>query len=105
MALPAFTMSCGYVGPRYNRNKSSPPLLGRIVWQEAPSTGVASTNVVPAATDAEGFAMFRAHATADSWLSYAAVPDSAGAIRVPVPANTDCEFYPEPGDKFMWGTV
>jgi hypothetical protein len=103
MALPSFSVTCGYIGPRYNRNKSSPPLFGRIAWQEAPSSGVASNNTVPAATDAEGFAVYRAHAVADCWLSYGRVPNSATAIRVPVPANTDCEFYPEPGDKFMWG--
>nr|WP_064244934.1 hypothetical protein [Rhizobium leguminosarum]OAP97705.1 hypothetical protein A4U53_36240 [Rhizobium leguminosarum] len=101
MALPAFTVTCGYAGSSAARYASH-SLLGRLVWQEAPSTGVASTNSAPDINDASGAAIFRARATADSWLSYGKSANSAGTIRVPIPANTDVDVYPEPGDKFMW---
>ncbi|MGO8282192.1 hypothetical protein ACC795_12325 [Rhizobium ruizarguesonis] len=101
MALPAFTVTCGYAGSSAARYASH-SLLGKLVWQEAPSTGVPSTNIAPAVNDAAGAAIFRARAPADSWLSYGLVPNSAGSVRVPIPANTDVDVYPEPGDKFMW---
>ncbi|NNH56892.1 hypothetical protein HLI01_08735 [Rhizobium laguerreae] len=101
MALPAFTVTCGYAGSSAARDKSQ-ALLGQLVWQEAPSTGVASTNVAPPVSDGQGAAIFRARASADSWLSYGKIPNSAGSIRVPIPANTDVDVYPESNDKFMW---
>lgn len=101
MALPSFTVTAAYAGSSVARDKSQ-SLLGRIVWQEAPSTGVPSTNVAPDISDGQGQAIFRARATADSWLSYGKVPNSAGSVRVPIPANTDVDVYPEPNDKFMW---
>lgn len=101
MAVPAFTVSAAYAGSSSARDKSQ-AILGKLVWQEAPSSGVASTNLAPPVTDGQGQAVFRARATGDSWLSYAKTPDSAGAIRVLVPANTDVDVYPEPGDAFMW---
>lgn len=101
MAVPAFTITAAYAGSSTARDKSQ-AVLGALVWQEAPSTGVASTNIAPPVTDGQGQAIFRARATADSWLSYAKVPNSTGPVRVLVPANTDSDFYPEPGDKFMW---
>ncbi|TBA63934.1 hypothetical protein [Rhizobium ruizarguesonis] len=101
MALPSFTVTCGYAGSSAARYASH-SLLGKLVWQEAPSTGVASTNSAPDINDASGAAIFRARATADSWLSYGKSPNSTGSVRVPIPANTDVDVYPEPGDKFMW---
>ncbi|MGO7354647.1 hypothetical protein ACC703_05760 [Rhizobium ruizarguesonis] len=101
MALPSFTVTCAYAGSSAARYASQ-PLLGKLVWQEAPSTGVASTNSAPDISDASGAAIFRARASADSWLSYGKSANSAGAVRVPIPANTDVDVYPEPGDKFMW---
>lgn len=104
MALPSFTVTCAFAGSTAARYASQ-AILGKIAWQEAPSTGVASTNVAPAVNDASGAAIFRARATADSWLSYGASPSSAGTVRVPIPANTDVDVYPEPGDKFMWAAA
>ncbi|RWX41662.1 hypothetical protein EHH54_05800 [Rhizobium leguminosarum] len=101
MALPSFTVTAAYAGSLSARDKSQ-ALLGKLVWQEAPSTGVASTNVAPAVSDGAGQAIFRVRASADSWLSYGAAPNSAGSVRVAIPANTDVDVYPEPGDKFMW---
>jgi len=101
MALPAFTITCAYAGSSVARDKSQ-AILGKLVWQEAPSTGVASTAVAPGISDGQGQAIFRARATADSWLSYGASPNSASALRVAIPANTDVDVYAEPNDKFMW---
>ena len=101
MAVPSFTVTAAYAGSSTARDKSQ-ALLGKIVWQESPSSGVASTNVAPPVTDGQGQAVFRARASADSWLSYAKVPNSDGTVRVLVPANTDYDVYPEPDDRFMW---
>lgn len=101
MALPAFTVTCAYAGSSSSREKSQ-ALIGRLVWQEAPSTGVASTNAAPSPSDGQGQAIFRVRASADSWLSYGAAPNSNGSVRVAIPANTDVDVYPEPNDKFMW---
>ncbi|MGR9372316.1 hypothetical protein [Rhizobium leguminosarum] len=101
MALPSFSITCAFAGSTAARYASQ-PLLGRLVWQEAPATGVASTNVAPDINDASGAAIFRARATADSWLSYGKSPNSAGSVRVPIPANVDVDIYPEPADRFMW---
>ncbi|MGR9204180.1 hypothetical protein ACU8OG_09595 [Rhizobium leguminosarum] len=101
MALPSFTTTCGFAGSTAARYASQ-PLLGKLVWQEAPATGVASTNVAPDINDASGAAIFRVRASVDSWLSYGKSPNSAGSVRVAIPANVDCDLYPEVGDKFMW---
>lgn len=101
MAFPAFSATCSATGtPTYNQ--STPPLPGVIVWQEAPSTGVASTNAVPGISGQAGPFVLTVYATADSWLSYGAVPNSAGTVRVPIPALTVGYFTVEAGDKFMW---
>ncbi|MBY3434805.1 hypothetical protein [Rhizobium laguerreae] len=104
MALPAFTVTCAYPGSSSasSARNLSQAILGKIVWQEAPSTGVASTNVAAEVSDIQGQAIFRVRAAADSWLSVGASPNSAGSVRVPIPANTDVDVYAEPGDKFMW---
>ncbi len=101
MALPAFSATCNYTGtPAYNQ--SAPPLPGALVWQEAPSTGVASTNTVPAANGQQGPCVLTVYATADSWLSYGAAPNSNASPRTPIPATTLCYFIVAPADKFMW---
>lgn len=101
MAFPAFSVTCNYSGtPNYN--ESTPSLPGVIVWQEAPATGVLSTNSVPAISKQSGPCVLTAYATADSWFSYGASPSSAGALRVQVPAATLLYFTAEAGDKFMW---
>lgn len=101
MALPAFTVTCSYSGtPDYNQ--SAPPLPGALVWQEAPATGVASTNTVPAVNRQSGPAVLTVYATADSWFSYGAAPNSATSPRVAVPALMLLYFIAAPGDKFMW---
>jgi hypothetical protein len=101
MAFPAFTVTAAYAGSLVARDKSQ-SILGKLVWQEAPLTGVASTNVAPPISDGAGQAVFRVRATADSWLSYGRNPNSAGPVRVPIPANTDVDVYPDAGDAFMW---
>jgi hypothetical protein len=101
MAFPAFTVTAAYAGSLVARDKSQ-SLLGKLVWQEAPLTGVVSTNVAPPISDGAGQAVFRVRASADSWLSYGRAPNSAGAVRVAIPANTDIDVYPDAGDAFMW---
>lgn len=101
MAFPAFTITCAFAGSAVSREKSQ-PIISKLVWQEAPSTGVASTNVAPPTSDLYGSPIFRARATADSWLSVGKTPDAAGSVRIPVPANTDVDLFVEPGHKFMW---
>lgn len=101
MALPSFSATCSYSGSQ-PPNSSTPPLASKLVWQEAPSTGVASTNSAPGASDQYGPCVLTVYAAADSWLSYGAAPNSAGTVRMPVPATTLCYFIVAPGDKFMW---
>ncbi len=101
MALPSFSITCAYTG-NSNYNQSTPPLLSNLVWQEAPSTGTASTAFAPGLAQEYGPPVFVAYATADSWLSYGASPNSNASPRVPVPANTLTYFIVQPGDKFMW---
>lgn len=108
MALPSFSATCSYTGTS-TYNQSAPPLSGRIVWQEAPTTGTLSTNSVPGASDQFGPCVLTVYAAANSWLSYGqaapgglGVANSSGTRRVPVPAVTLCYFTVEAGDKFMW---
>lgn len=101
MALPSFTVTCSYSGtPDFNQ--STPPLPGALVWQEAASSGVASTNSVPAINKQSGPCVLTVYAAADSWFSYGASPNSAASPRVAVPAATLLYFIAAPGDKFMW---
>lgn len=101
MAFPSFSATCHASGtPAYNQ--STPPLPGAISWQEAPSTGVASTNSVGGINQQSGPFVLVVYATADSWLSYGASPNSGGASRTPVPANIPQYYTVQPGDKFMW---
>ena len=101
MSLPTFTVTCAFAGSSAARDKAQ-AVLAKILWQEAPSSGVASTNKAPDVSDAFGQAIFRASATNDSWFSYGKAANSAGMIRLPVRGGTDCDFCPEPGDNFMW---
>lgn len=101
MATPAFTVTCAFAGSSTAREKSQ-SILSEIVWQEAPSASTLSTNAAPTPTDTYGQSVFRAHATSDSWFSYGRSPNSAGSKRVLVPAGTECDFFAEAGDKFMW---
>jgi hypothetical protein len=102
MALPAFTVTCGYVGSSEARSKSQ-AILGKVAWQEAPATGILSTNVAPLPTEAQGCPVFRTYAAADSWFSYGKPANSAGAVRVLVRAADGLQdFYPASGDTFMW---
>jgi hypothetical protein len=63
---------------------------------------VASTNTVPAANAAYGPCVLTVYATADSWFSYGASPNSNASPRVPIPATTLCYFIANTADKFMW---
>lgn len=101
MALPSFTGSLSYSGTAAF-NQSTPPLPGALIWSEAPTTGTASTNYAPGINQQSGPCILTVYATADSWLSYGASPNSNASPRVPVPANTLCYFILATGDKFMW---
>lgn len=101
MAAPAFTVTCGYTGFS-SVNNYTPPLLSRLVWQEAATTGTKSTNNAPGLANSYGPPVFEVYAAADSWFSYGVTPNSAGAARVLVPASTTMDFIVQPGDFFMW---
>ena len=101
MALPALSVTCAYSGSN-PYSQSAPALMSRLSWQEAATTGVVSTNSAPGANGQYGPPIFEVYATADSWFSYGAAPDSAASPRVAIPAYTRCDFIAAPGDKFMW---
>lgn len=101
MAAPAFSVTCGYAGYS-SPNNYTPALIGKLVWQEAATTGTQSTNRAPGAANSYGPPIFEVYAAADSWFSYGAAPNSAGAVRVLVLAGTVMDFIAEPGDYFMW---
>lgn len=101
MAFPAFSGTLNYSGTAAF-NQSTPPLPGQLIWSEAPTTGVASINYAPGINQQSGPCILTVYATADSWLSYGASPNSNASPRVPVPANTLCYFILAAGDKFMW---
>lgn len=101
MAFSGLHVVCGYPGSLFARDKSQ-AILGKVVWSEAPSTGVTSTNVAPGESAGSGQALFRIRAAADSWVSVGSAPDATAGKRFLVPAATDYDVYAEPGDKFQW---
>ncbi len=101
MAFSGLHVVCGFAGSFVHRDKSQ-PILGKIAWSEAPSTGVTTTNVAPANSDPNGQPLFRIRAAADSWVSVGKAPNATTGTRFLVPANEDVDVFAEPGDKLQW---
>jgi hypothetical protein len=101
MALTGLHVACGFAGSQSQR-WTSQALLGKLVWSEAPASGVTSTNVAPAATDIAGDAVLRINAAADSWVSIGKTPDATAGTRFLVRAGSDYDVYAQQGDKFQW---
>jgi len=101
MALTGLHVACGFAGSQSARYTSQ-AILGKIVWSEAPASGVTSTNAAPAATDIAGDALFRINAAADSWVSVGKAPDATNGTRFLVRAGSDYDIYCQQGDKFQW---
>jgi hypothetical protein len=101
MAFAGLHVVCGYTGSQSARYTSQ-ALLGKIVWTEAPATGVTSTNFAPISSDIAGDPIFRINASADSWVSIGKTPDATTGKRFLVRAGADYDVYAEPNDKFQW---
>lgn len=101
MAFSGLHIVCGYAGSSISRDTSQ-PILGRLAWSEAPSSGVTSTNAAPDVRDAEGQPLFRIRASADSWVSIGATPNATSGKRILVAAATDVDIFAEPGDRLQW---
>jgi hypothetical protein len=103
MALNGLHVAAGYAGS-YRRDKSQ-PILGKIIWSEAPASGAATTNVAPAFSDVFGQPVFRFRSSADVYVSIGPAPNPAASPRILVPAGTDYDVFAEPGDKVAWSAA
>ncbi|MBX5132530.1 hypothetical protein HJB80_07615 [Rhizobium lentis] len=101
MALSGLHIVCGYAGSQTARYTSQ-AVLGKIMWSEAPASGVTSTNSAPVASDIAGDPIFRLNAAADSWVSIGKTPDATSGTRFIVRAGADYDVYAQPGDKLQW---
>jgi len=101
MALTGLHVACGFAGSMSQRYTSK-ALLGKLVWSEAPASGVTSTNAAPASSDVAGDPVFRINAAADSWVSIGKTPDATTGTRFLVRAGSDYDVYTQPGDKLQW---
>lgn len=83
-------------------------LPSRMIWSEAPASGVVSSNSAPGVPAEYGPLIFRVYATANSWIAISggvpgsSNPNSAASPRVFLPANTERDYIVLPGDKIMW---
>lgn len=101
MALTGLHVICGFAGSSVHRDKSE-AILGRVAWSEQPESGVATTNAAPGARDAEGQAIFRIRAAADSWVSVGTAPNPSTGTRFLVAAGTDYDVFADEGDRLKW---
>jgi hypothetical protein len=99
--LSGVTVSCIATG--------APTLVGqlqhlpsKLLWQEAPATGVATSNSAPSVSGEYGPVIFRLYSAVDAWVSYGDDPDSSASPRVFLPAETERDYIVQPGDKLMW---
>jgi hypothetical protein len=103
MALTGLHVLSGYAGSI--RREKSQPILGKIIWSEAPASGVATTNVAPALSDVLGQPVFRFRSAVDAYVSIGPTPNPAANPRILVPANTDYDVFADPGDKVAWSAA
>ncbi|ACE92038.1 hypothetical protein RHECIAT_CH0003090 [Rhizobium etli CIAT 652] len=101
MAFSGLHVVCGFAGSQSQRYTSQ-AILGKVVWSEAPATGVTSTNAAPSPSDIAGDALFRINAAADSWVAVGKTPDATAGTRFLVRAGADYDIYAQQGDKFQW---
>lgn len=105
-ALSGLTVSCLATG--------GPTVVGQLqhlpskmLWQEVPASGVATTNIAPSLSPEYGPVIFRVFATANAWISIAgsvsgSAPTPSASPRVFVPATTELDYIAQPGDKLAW---
>ena len=103
MAFTGVHIVAGYAGS-FRRDKSQ-PILGKIIWSEAPATGVTTTNEVPALHDVLGQPVLRLRSAADAYFAIGKTPNASTGPRVFVPANTDYDVFADSGDKVQWAAA
>lgn len=104
MALSGLHVTCGFAGePR--GSASSIPLLGAAVWSETmanPGTTTMEAPPAPSMPALAGRPVFSVRASADAWIAVGPNPDAAAGPRRYLAANTDFDFFVEPGHKLAW---
>lgn len=100
MALNGVHIVAGYAGS-FRREKSQ-AILGKVIWSEAPATGVSTTNGAPGVHDTLGQAVLRLRSSADAYFAIGAAPNATTGPRIFVPANTDVDIFADAGDKVQW---
>lgn len=100
MAFSGVHVVCAFAGID-GYGDSIPSLIKSAAWSEAPATGVTTTNATPQ-TGGDGQAVFRVTASADSYVSIGASPDSSVSPRHLVLAGQPYDFGVKPGDKLQW---
>lgn len=103
MALPSVHVICGFAGGDGHNGASlaRQPILRDIIWTEAPSSGVPTTN---SAKDSDGArALFRVTPTVDVYVAIGASPDPTVNPRIAVRSSDGPQdFYAKNGDKLAW---
>lgn len=105
-ALSGVTVSClATGGPTVVGQRQHLP--SKMLWQEAPASGVATTNPAPSLSPEYGPVIFRVYATSNSWISIAgsvsgSAPTPSASPRVFLPLGVERDYIAQPGDKLAW---
>lgn len=103
MAFTGIHVSAGYVGPLYNRSKTShAALISRVVSSEHMTGAGTTTLVAPEHSESMGAPVFRIQASADSWVAIGAAPNASTGPRTLCRGGEDYDIFVEPGDRLAW---
>lgn len=100
MALSGVHVTCAFVGID-GFEDIKPALIKGASWSESPASGTPSTNSV-SQTGADGSAILRVDASADSYVSIGPAPNAAQSPRYFVRAGVTYDFGAKVGDKVAW---
>lgn len=100
MALTGVHVTCAYAGID-GFEDIKPALIKNPAWSESPNTGTATSNAVPNA-GADGSAVLRVDASADSYVSIGPAPNASQSPRYFVRAGVPYDFGAKAGDKLAW---
>lgn len=100
MALVGLHVIQGFAGGS-GANASIQSLISNPQWSETLATAGTTTNAAVAGSGT-GRPIFRVRSSEDSFVAVGPTPDAIDGTRYFVPANTDYDFFANPGDKVAW---